>query len=160
VRYVALVSVVVLSLCASASAQQSGPKEQILCNPLDGGHDVVIALADRREFGRMLNCISGYFIADLTPCAPAGAFGLSAPTGRGALLSVVDRWQDYARHFGGVTHSIVNARLIYFSGGFTRPEMGYKEIWSFSVDRLTANAELKISSEVIFYKCKRAIPQF
>jgi hypothetical protein len=37
------------------------------------------------KFSASLNCISGSFISDMTPCAPDGGFGLSYPTGDASL---------------------------------------------------------------------------
>ncbi|MGB3584829.1 MAG: hypothetical protein WBA40_27465 [Roseiarcus sp.] len=83
-----LIAMVVLptTLCA---------KEQILCSHT-GRLNVVITLGASKQFGRILNCISGDFIVDMTPCAPDGGYGLSAGTGSAPLVSIVDRWQDYA----------------------------------------------------------------
>jgi hypothetical protein len=80
----------------------------------------------------------------MTPCAPNGAYGLSAPTGSAELVGVVDRWQDYANHSGGVVSHFANADTIYFAGGFNWPDNGgLTDKWSFTVNRLTGHAELK-----------------
>jgi hypothetical protein len=156
----ALVATLALPITTSA-------REQILCTH-PGKPDVVITLGATRQFGRTLNCISGDFIADLTPCAPDGAYGLSAGTGSAPLVAVVNRWQDYMTHLGGVTSNFINDHEIYFSAGFNSPLSnttinqnraavglppiaggdkipdtgGYKEHWSFSLSRLTGKAEL------------------
>ena len=75
--------------------------EQIHCTA-DRGDPVTISLKSRRFAGREMSCISGSFVANLTPCAPSKAFSLSAPTGPAAIVRFVDRWQDYAKHEGGV----------------------------------------------------------
>jgi hypothetical protein len=85
-----LIAILYLPVMATA-------KEQILCE-IAGKPNVVITLGAKRQFGRILNCISGDFIVDLTPCAPNQGFGLSAGTGSAALVAVVNRWQDYATH--------------------------------------------------------------
>jgi hypothetical protein len=137
-----LVTVLIAQYLASALTPASGSaKEQILCSHV-GDSDIVITLGATRQFNRTLNCIQGNFVVDITPCAPAGAYGLSAPTGSAELVGVVDRWQDYARHNGGVTQHFVNDHEIYFSGGFTNAGSGYKKSWSFSVSRLTGAATL------------------
>jgi len=80
---------------------------------------------------------------DMTPCAPDGAYGLSAPTGSAELVGVVDRWQDYTNHSGGVVSHFANSETIYFTGGFNSPDTGLTDKWSFTVNRLTGHAELK-----------------
>jgi hypothetical protein len=90
---------------------------QILCTQ-PGQTDVIITLKGMQRFGRVLDCISGDFISDMQPCAPDGAYGLSSPTGAAGLVGVVDRWQDYMNHLGGITGHFLTADKIYFSGGF------------------------------------------
>jgi hypothetical protein len=95
---------------------------------------------------------------------------------------VVDRWQDYVDHLGGVTGHFTNDHQIYFSGGFNSPissltinqnraqvglppipnggrlpeGQGYKEKWSFSVNRLTGKAEFKDTKGTqASYQCAR-----
>jgi hypothetical protein len=132
----------------------------ILCRS-KGGSDVIITLSDFKRFGRTFNCISGTFVADLTPCAPNGAYGLSAPTGSAGLTGVVDRWQDYRDHTGGVTSNYVNSHEIYFEAGFTGAGSGYAESWHFSVSRLTGVAHLELSDgSASSYSCTRAKPKF
>jgi len=118
-------------------------KELILCRRA-GSPDTVITLQASTQFNRTLDCIAGNFVTDMTPCAPNGAYGLSAPTGSAELVGTVDRWQDYADHLGGVVSHFVNADTIYFSGGFNSPNNGgLTDNWSFTVNRLTGHAELK-----------------
>ena len=176
-KQTALTLIAILALPDMATA-----KEQILCESA-GNPNVVITLGAKRQFGRLLNCISGDFIADLTPCAPDQGFGLSAPTGSAALVAIVDRWQDYATHLGGVAGNFVNGQKIYFSGGFNSPQSdttinqnrasvgmppipggdkvpdggGYQELWSFSLSRLTGKAELqKKDKSNIGFICRAA----
>src|ERR1700693_193284 len=100
-KQAALALIAILAPPVTATAN-----EQILCENA-GKPNVVITLGAKRQFGRILNCISGDFITDLTPCAPNQGFGLSAGTGSAALVAVVNRWQDYATHLGGVTGNFV-----------------------------------------------------
>lgn len=169
--------IAVLALPSGLSA-----KEQILCTRV-GGPDVVITLGARKQFGHVLNCISGNFTVDLTPCAPDGGYGLSAGTGSAPLVAIVDRWQDYISHLGGVTGNWTNDHEIRFSGGFNSPasnttvnqnrasvglppipggdkipdNQGYQEHWSFTVSRLTGEATLKEKDKASFtYTCRKA----
>lgn len=126
-----------------ATATPTCAKETILCQST-GSPDTKITLEESRQFNRTLDCIDGNFVADMTPCAPNGAYGLSAPTGSAELVGVVDRRQDYADHSGGVVSHFANADTIYFAGGFNWPgDGGLTDKWSFTVNRLTGQAELK-----------------
>ena len=100
-----------------------------------GAAPVTITLKARRFAGREMSCIAGDFVADLTPCAPRKAFSLSAPTGAAEIVGVVDRWQDYAGHAGGVVGYFKTHTTISFTGGFNDPASGLKDDWSFTVDR-------------------------
>src|SRR3954452_18660606 len=90
-------------------------REQILCQTT-GQPNVIITLGSQTKYGRVLNCIAGDFVYDMTPCAPDGGFGISYPTGSAGLAGIVDRWQDYANHLGGIAGNFTNDHEIYFSG--------------------------------------------
>lgn len=145
--------VLVASIAISGSSLSD---EQILCAHT-GRADVVITLQAMSRFNRVLDCISGDFVSDLTPCAPNGAYALSAPTGAGDLVKIVDRWQDYMDHSGGVTSHFVTPDKIYFAGGFVGGRSGYyEEHWSFTTSRLTEKAELKEKSKPpTSYTCRQ-----
>ena len=141
--------------------QFAAGKSQILCKTAGKSGDVIINLAATYEFKRKLNCISGDFISDMTPCAPSGGYSLSYPTGAASLLGVVDRWQDYADHMGGITSSSVSDAEINFAGGFNFPSSGYTPDWEFSVSRLTGVGVLKVKKKPpIQYKCSKANQKF
>ena len=144
-----------LTIAVSASA-----RDLILCKAV-GQQDVAMSLRDRQFRGRMLNCMSGAFIADMTPCAPPGAYGLSAPTGSAALVAVVDRWQAYADHLGGVAGHYVTADTMGFSGGSNGPSKGYQEQWSFTASRMTGQAELREADKPpVAFICARTRQRF
>lgn len=118
---------------------------------------VTINLSSQRRFGRPLSCIDADFVADMTPCAPDGSFGLSAPTGAADLVRIVDRWQDYADHTGGVTSHFTTPRQIYFAGGWNSSESGFQEQWEFTVNRATKKALLKVEGRPAkAYACRAA----
>lgn len=127
-----------LSLVATSPAFA---RTVILCR--GAGQEAVITLEDRKAFGRTLDCVSGPFVADMTPCAPNGEFGLSAPTGSASLVKVVKRWQEYGDHLGGVAGHFATKDKLNFNGGFNSPDGGFKEQWSIDVNRLTGVAVLK-----------------
>ena len=126
----ALTAVALMAVASPARA------EQIRCTA-PGESPVSISLKSQRYAGRDLSCISGSFVTGLTPCAPTKAFSLSAPTGPAAIVGVVDWWQDYAKHDGGVVGYFKSHTTIAFTGGFNTPSIGYKDDWSFTVDRHT-----------------------
>ncbi len=131
----------------------------IRCNSLVGKEVVTIVLSGERKFGRSLNCIEGDFVEDMTPCAPNGGFGLSAPTGAALLSRLVYRWQDYTDHGGGVVGSSVSSTRIYFSGGWMAPPE-FSRLWEFEVDRVSGSADLTIYENdqwklMSAYKCKK-----
>lgn len=131
-----------------------------------GNADVVLSLNDGRRLGRMVSCIQGEFIADMTPCAPNGGFGLSAPTGSASLVRIVNRWQDYGDHFGGITGFVENSSRIHFDGGFFSPEDStnsthWSDQWSFTADRLTGEAKLTRDGKAdVTYRCEKANKRF
>ena len=134
-------------------------KTSILCKAA-GRADVVITLQDRRAFNRSLDCIRGEFIADMTPCAPDGGYGLSAPTGSAALVGLAMRWQDYGGHHGAVVGHSTSAESIHFDGGFMGSE-GMKLEWGFDVNRLTGAGTLQEEGKPkVDYTCSRAAPKF
>lgn len=127
---------------------------------------VTISLSASKKFGVTLHCIDGDFIADLTPCAPHGGYGLSAPTGSSGLVGIVWRWQDYGNHLGGIVSANVNRTAIYFDGGFYGGNQSWSNQWNFTVDRLSGKGELNLrapSGATTFvrrYNCKSMAPKF
>ena len=141
-------------------AVPASAKSLILCKA-PGRRDVVMSLQDRQFRGRTLDCISGDFIADLTPCAPPGGYGLSGPTGSAPLVQVVDRWQDYGDHSGGVVGHYITADKMAFFGGSHFQGSGYKEDWSFIANRLTGTADLSEEGKpVVPFTCTKANQRF
>ncbi|MBN8900187.1 MAG: hypothetical protein J0H57_04065, partial [Rhodospirillales bacterium] len=123
--------------------------------------DVTLLQKDRMLAGKNLDCIVGAFVSDLTPCAPRGGFGLSAPTGSVALVGVTDRWQDYTDHLGGITGHAVTSDRIIFSGGFNSPSGGYDEKWRFEVSRLSGKGLLvQDGKPEVEYSCRAADRKF
>lgn len=120
----------------------------VLCEAADKPN--IVIEQDAETFGEYsLACLSGgNFIVDMTPCAPDGGFGLSAPTGSAALVDVVMRWQDYGDHSGGVVGYSASPSAYSFQGGFIYPGSGYHDAWRFEVSRLTGKGELSIVQEV------------
>lgn len=148
-----------LSLAAIAltMAATSARAEQIRCMA-QGEGTVAISLKSQRYAGRDLSCISGSFVAGLTPCAPTKAFSLSAPAGPATIVGVADRWQDYARHDGGVVGYFKSHTTIAFTGGFNTPGGGYKDEWSFTVDRHTKVGTLNRKGRAkVAFSCTGAI---
>ena len=121
----------------------------------------MVTLHDTKFDGRWLDCVSGEFAADLTPCAPDGGFALSAPTGSASIVQIVDHWQDYAKHLGGVTSAFTTASEIHFDAGFNNPGKGLSRDWSFAVDRLTGRAVLTIAErkQPANFTCTKAAPK-
>jgi hypothetical protein len=153
-RLVVCAVVVQMCVCVGPAALA---KTFIICKGPLGAQPVDISIQDSKFLGRTIDCISGNFVSDMTPCAPPNGFGLSAPTGSADLVELVNRWQDYINHSGGVTGHYVTSDKIYFSGGFNSPDSGYKEDWSFSINRLTGSAELKQDGKPsIAYTCSKA----
>jgi hypothetical protein len=116
--------------------------ERLDCRSLSGKTNVSIVFNSKTFNGQKLNCISGDFISDLTPCAPNGGFSLSSPTGAGEIVSVVKCWQDYTNHLGGISNNFSTETAIRFSGGFNSPKTGYNEFWSFEINSRNGDALL------------------
>ena len=139
-------------------AEAAGAGKPLVC--ASNGHaDVTMTFGTRAFENRTLDCISGEFVVDLTPCAPDGSFALSAPTGSAAIVAIVDRWQDYTDHIGGVTSHFVTDDKIYFAGGFIFSTSGYEERWHMEASRVTGNATLVetedgVNSKITEYQCR------
>jgi hypothetical protein len=155
------VCAVVVQMCVSVGPAALA-KTLIICKGPLGAQPVDISIQDRKFLGRTIDCISGDFVSDMTPCAPPSGFGLSAPTGSADLVELVNRWQDYINHLGGVTGHYITPDKMAFSGGFNSPDSGgYKEDWAFSINRLTGSAELKQDGKPsIAYTCSKAKQHF
>lgn len=131
-----------------------------------GREHITINLNEKKAFHHVLSCIRGEFVEDMTPCAPNGGFRLSAPTGTAGLTGVVDRWQDYGDHNGGITGHWMNPAQIYFSGGYNDMDGGYKEKWSLMVNRvsgkgvLTIQKDNSVEPEKFNYTCGTAKQKF
>lgn len=121
-------------------------KEIIRCK--SAGHDdLVVTLDDKRMLKRVVSCVSGGgFIADMTPCAPSGAFGLSAGTGAAELVQIVNRWQDATKHTGAVVGHFATPTVVYFNAG-TYGDSVFEEAWSFMLDRKTGAGTLRLNGE-------------
>ncbi len=130
------IALATLYLAAPAAA-----KDIIRCTSKNAP-EVVMSLEARKMLNKTVSCISGEFIADMTPCATNGGYGLSHPTGSASLREIVSRWQDYGDHHGGVTHHFVTPEKIHFDGGWMSDS--FKTQWSFTADRLTGRAKLVI----------------
>jgi hypothetical protein len=148
-----------IALCASLLWSDAISAPLIQCET-EGKTPIMITLNAMRMFSKTLNCIRADFLVDMTPCAPNGGFGLSAPTGTAGLIGVVMRWQDAADHHGGVVRNFLTESQIYFSG--------LSSDWEFDVNRTTGRAILTINEDEIegmkkgkyMYDCKVATKKF
>ena len=149
-------------LCAAAlSVTAPAAAASLIRCTAAGRQDVVMSLQDRQHRGRMLDYVSGDFVQDMTPCASPGVYGLSAPTGSAPLGPIVNRWQDYADHLGGVAGHYVTADRMTFFGGFNAPGQGYEESWTFIANRLTGAAELtEAGKPPVAFRCSKAVQKF
>lgn len=145
---------------AAFLASPAAARSLILCKS-PGQHDVVVSVQDRSFRGQVLNCIAGDFIADMTPCARPGGFGLSAPTGSADLVALVSRWQEYGTHDGGIAGHWITASEMGFAGGFNTRDKGFVEHWSFVASRLTGKAVLTVKDKPpLTYSCAKAAQRF
>jgi hypothetical protein len=138
-----------LAIFASVLCQAATAAQFVLCEAPDR-EDIIVELDSVAFEGRSLTCIKGGngFYTDMTPCAPDGGYGLSAPSGSAALVRVVDRWQEYGDHLGGVVAFSSSPSSYWFQGGFMSPSSGFSDQWSFEVSRLTGKAILSVLQEV------------
>lgn len=155
---------IVVGLAALAASGSPVTAAEVLCTH-EGGADVTIALSSRESFGHKLSCIAGDFVEDMTPCAPDGGYGLSAPTGDARLVGVAMDWREpaYANHInGGVTQFFSTPAKYYFAGGVMGwPRPGLNENWRFEVSRLTGEGTLTVGiSPPVLYRCRAAHQRF
>ncbi len=155
---------IAVGLAALALAGSPATAAEVLCTH-EGTADVTIALNSRETFGHKLSCIAGDFIEDMTPCAPDGGYGLSAPTGDARLVGVAMDWREaaYANHVnGGVTQFFSTPAKYYFAGGVMGwPGRGLNENWRFDVSRLTGQGTLTVRGRSpVLYACHAARQKF
>lgn len=149
-----------LTLCALACLWAvQAQAAAIVCKAADG-QSATVSLSDRKMCGQSLSCVEGTFATDMTACAPDGKYSLSAPTGSAPIVRIVDRWQDFADHTGGVL-SFNKTRTAYiFLGGFMSPDRGLTHEWTFNVQRLQGTAELtQTGKPAVHFTCAKAAPQ-
>lgn len=148
-----------LSLLIASTASNANP--QLVCKTALARDQIIIYPQSMTAFGYNLNCISGSFISDMTPCAPPGGFGLSMPTGSAQLSGAGVNPADYEDHMGGLVRHFVSDSNIYFSGGWHSSDGDYTIAWEFSIDRLTGIGELKQEKgPTRKYKCAKVEPKF
>ena len=119
-----------LFLILMASPAVSAPSA-ILCQA--GSHTALIQLESLTMDGHTFNCIDADFVDPYTPCATPGAFTLYADGARAKIAGVVDRAEDYADHTGSVMSHVIDGTNLSFTAGYTAPNNGYVDIWSFTV---------------------------
>ena len=137
--------VVAIGLTGLSVSTVMGAPSFILCHAPEK-ESIVLELDAHLFEDITLSCVAGgEFVYDMTPCAPDGGYGLSAPTGSAALVEVVYRWQDYGDHMGGVTAFSASPSAYRFEGGFMYDS--YETAWTLEVSRLTGAATLSIVDE-------------
>jgi hypothetical protein len=130
-----------------------------------GSGDIYISVNSRSAFGRQLSCIHGEFVSDLTPCAPANGFSLSAPTGTGRIVQVFDKWPELANQLGGVTQFESTNDSYTFTGHQPVPTklsiVSRRMVWAFHVSRLSGHGMLLLyGAPELAYECALASPRF
>ena len=151
----AIAAAAYLAATGMALAAPAEKPMHLLCKG-DGIDNVYVHLNSKKQFGHVLSCVSGPFIADMMPCAPNGGYGLSSPTGSADLVGVVMRSQDYQRHLGGVTAFTRQGDDVTFTGGFMGSN-GLQTSWTLKLDP-EGNAVVRDKEGSIPYKCKPYTP--
>ncbi|OCI96869.1 hypothetical protein A6U86_14660 [Rhizobium sp. AC27/96] len=151
----AIAAILYLAATEMALAAPADKPMHLLCKD-DGSDTVYVHLNSRKQFGHVLNCVSGPFSTDMTACAPDGGYGLSAPTGTAALIGVVMRPKDYQRHLGGVTGFSRQGDDVTFTGGVMGSN-GLQTSWTLKLDA-EGNAVVRDKAGSTPYKCERYTP--
>jgi hypothetical protein len=152
---------ILLALKADVAKSQEQPtvsdivtsQGTVLCEDLIG-QSFTVNFSEFQRFSHSFNCISGDFVVDISGCAPDGAFSLHRPTGSAEIVGVVDRWQDYAQHFGPIMSHYNTKNEIYFAGGFNGSGEGYKQNWNVEINRLSGVAVLDWHNVRASYICR------
>ncbi len=151
-------AIAVVALLGALAPSEAIAAELLCTHP--GSPEITIALNSRTAFGHTLSCIAGDFVQDMTPCAPAGGYGLSRGTGDAGLIGIVMDWHAYRNHIGGVAQFVSTPAKYYFSGGF----MGFRGLeqkWRFEVSRLTGQGSLTAPGQSpVSYACRAARQMF
>lgn len=143
--------IMIAVLMTVPATSQAAEGRIIRCVDGSGG-EAVITLGTRRALGEDLGCIRAPFVVDMTACAPANGYGLSAPTGDARLVGIARRWQEYSNHHGPVFHFVVSEDQYILEGGFHGEY--YQEAWNLVISRISGEGIATISGQPpISYKC-------
>jgi len=141
-----------LFLILMASPAMSAPSA-ILCIADD--HTAIIQLEGLIMNGHTYNCIDADFVDPYTPCATVGAYTLYEDGSRAKIVGVVERPEDYADHTGGVMSHTMEGDNLTLTAGYTAPDSGYVELWSFTVMLATDAGVLTSGTLERPYTCNR-----
>ena len=143
------ISTLLLILMASPAVSAPGA---ILCQA--DSHTAIIQLEGLTMDGHVFDCIDADFVDPYTPCATSGAYALYEDGSRAKIVGIVDKPEDFANHTGGVTSHTAAGTNLTFTAGYTSPDAGYVEIWSFVVTTATDRGVLTIGTLERPYICK------
>ncbi|WP_156427399.1 hypothetical protein [Novosphingobium sp. Fuku2-ISO-50] len=144
---------IAIGMIASASlATSAHAGELVQCSHADVA-DISISLGIRTGFGAALGCIKAPFAVDMTPCAPANGFGMSAGTGTAPLVGITHQWQGYMNHMGPVMGFRMDESSYDFSGMF----VGFGKLtrqWDFHLSRITGKGVATVPGKApVTYDC-------
>ena len=116
------------------------------------GDKIVISLKSRTELSRVVSCIEGSFIKDITPCSANGLYALSNPSPPYNINRFAATWDEAYKWNGGFLYQRRDGRRIEFKGGLTDP---VSKMWEFEMNHLTMKGQLKWgkSQTAIVYDC-------
>lgn len=97
------------------------------------------------EFGELLHCVKGDFVADMTSCAPDGGWGLSRGTGLAGLSEITSSWQVAFGHRSGKMSANIGMTSLWFTANHGEGiGDAHSFQWELDLDRVTGGAELRV----------------
>ena len=75
------------------------------------------------------------------------------------IINDVAKKEDFAGHTGGVLWHEIDGHEMIFTGGYTSPDIGYVEVWSFTSNEVTSEGVLRTGTTEVRYACVGFAPE-
>ena len=147
----------IAALVLVATASPAGAIGAFAC-PTEG-QTIVVSIGALTKDGYVYNCIDADFVEPLTPCGMLDRWVLYKDGFGAEIVDDVAKKEDFANHTGGVLWHEIDGHEMIFTGGYTSPDIGYVEVWSFTSNEVTSEGVLRTGTTETRYACVGFAPQ-